>query len=156
MRVVLLETADSGEASQRSRQLVSVQDTEVGHAEGQLSPGTGTVIKHQAGAKQHSKQKVKKKTATVSSNLESPQCWKIVPLIRCSCERLSVIFDVADNHHNKTRWRAQIGFKCDVQRTAERARQVQNGDKGFEHKDLQIGATFCSAAFSSKWNWVVL
>lgn len=49
--VILLEAANTGEASQGSRQLVPVQDTKVGHAKGQLSPGARTVIEHQAGGK---------------------------------------------------------------------------------------------------------
>jgi len=45
--VVLLEAADADEARQGSRQLVPVQDAEVGHANGQLSPGARPVIEHQ-------------------------------------------------------------------------------------------------------------
>lgn len=50
--IILLEATDTGKASQGSWQLIPVQDTKVGHAKGQLSPGTRPVIKHQTGAKQ--------------------------------------------------------------------------------------------------------
>lgn len=56
--VVLLEAAHTSEAGQSSRQLVPVQDAKVGHANGQLPPGTWSVIKHQTGAKQTNKHSV--------------------------------------------------------------------------------------------------
>lgn len=64
MSIILLEAADTGEACQSSWQLVPVQDAEVGHAKGQLSPGAWPVIKHQAAAKQKDKHCVKKKKNT--------------------------------------------------------------------------------------------
>ena len=48
--VILLEATHPGEPRERPRQLVPVQDAEVSHAEGQLSPGARPVIKHQAAA----------------------------------------------------------------------------------------------------------
>lgn len=60
MSIVLLEAADTGEASEGSRQLVPVQDAKVGHANGQLSPGAWPVIKHQAVAKQKVKKNLHK------------------------------------------------------------------------------------------------
>ena len=58
--IVLLEAADTSEASQGSRQLIPVQDAKVGHANGQFSPGARPVIKHQTGAKQTNRYSVKK------------------------------------------------------------------------------------------------
>lgn len=46
--VVLLEAADSGQAAQRSRQLVPVEHAEVGHPEGEFPPGARPVAEHQA------------------------------------------------------------------------------------------------------------
>lgn len=54
--IILLEATDTGEARQSSWQLIPVQDTKVGHAKGQLSPGARPVIKHQTGAKQTNRQ----------------------------------------------------------------------------------------------------
>jgi hypothetical protein len=39
MSIVLLEPSDTGEAGQGSGQLVSVQDSEIRHSQGQLLPG---------------------------------------------------------------------------------------------------------------------
>lgn len=52
MSIVLLEAADTGESSEGTRELVPVQDAEVGHANGQLSPGARPMIEHQTGAKE--------------------------------------------------------------------------------------------------------
>lgn len=57
MSVILLEAADTGEASQGSWQLIPMQDAKVRHAEGQLSPGARPVVKHQTVVKQMQREK---------------------------------------------------------------------------------------------------
>lgn len=73
MSIILLEAANAGEASQGSRQLVSVQNTKVCHAKRQLSPGARPVIKHQTVTKQT-------KTHTHTHKLQLPASillWRI-------------------------------------------------------------------------------
>lgn len=75
MSIILLEAADTSEARQGSWQLVPVQNAKVCHANGQLSPGAWSVIKHQAGAKQIECEKKTKKTQITAAkfNLELSQ-----------------------------------------------------------------------------------
>ena len=48
MGVVLLEATYPGQTLEGARELVTVEDTKVGEAEGELSVGSGTVSKHEA------------------------------------------------------------------------------------------------------------
>lgn len=89
MRVVLLEAANSREASQGSRQLVSVQDAKVGHAERKLSPGARTVIKHQAGSKQRGGKKSVKTQCDFNLKLRQKHRFK-------TTLRVNARFDATD------------------------------------------------------------
>lgn len=81
MCIVLLEAADTCEASQGSRQLVSVQDAKVGHAEGQLSPGARAVIKHQTGSRQRGETQI-----NTSAKTKLIQSKVITTLLNCFTE----------------------------------------------------------------------
>ena len=48
MGVVLLEATYPRQPGECPRKLIAMENTKVGHTQGELTPGTGTVVKHQA------------------------------------------------------------------------------------------------------------
>ena len=49
MCIILLESPDTGQSSQRARQLITMKNPKVCHPQGKFTPWTRTVIKHNAG-----------------------------------------------------------------------------------------------------------